>query len=119
MRYEPDLRFYYSPCSVVGTATAYEHLTGKLFPMGSMPQGLKPDGYLPLADEDKYIREFLRVKKKKYFRRNERQTLVVFLREYKGAAAVCVLGHFVFVDNGDYWSFFDNDNDMVVCVWYL
>ena len=118
MRYEPNSKYYCFPCSVVGTGTADEHLTGKDFSI-VIPEGIKPDGYLPLADEDKYIKQFLTVKKKRYFQRKERITLSEFLCNYKGAAAICVLGHFVFVDNGDYWSFFDNDNDMVVCVWYL
>ena len=118
MRHEPNSKYNSLPCSVVGTGTAYEHLTGKEFTI-ALPEGIKPDGYLPLADEDKYIRQFLNVKKMKYFQRKVRIPLAVFLHDYKGAATVCVLGHFVFVENGDYWSFFDNDNDMVVCVWYL
>ena len=118
MRHEPSPKYNCLPCSVVGTGTAYEYLTGKDFPL-TIPEGIKADGYLPLADEDAYIRQFLTVKKKKYFKRNERLTLAQFLRVYNGPAAVCVLGHFLFVDNGDYWSFFDNDSDMVVCIWYL
>ena len=118
MRHEPNPKYHNFPCSVVGTGTAYEYLTGNSFPM-IMPKGIKDNGYLPLADEDAYIRQFLMVKKKKYYQRKDRITLSHFLSDYKGAAAVCVLGHFIFVDNGNYWSFFDNDEDPVVCVWYL
>lgn len=118
MRHEPHQKYNCFPCSVVGTGTAYEYLTGKEFPM-TMPKGINPDGYLPLKDEDAYIRQFLTVKKKKYFQRKERITLSEFLNNNKDAVAVCVLGHFIFVDGSDYWSFFNNECDMVVCAWYL
>ena len=118
MRHEPNPKYHNFPCSVVGTGTAYEYLTGNPFSM-DMPKGIKDNGYLPLSNEDAYIRQFLKVKKKKYYQRKDRITLARFLNDYKGTAAVCVLGHFIFVDNGDYWSFFDNDEDPVVCVWFL
>jgi hypothetical protein len=121
MRHDPDPKFDGLPCSVVGTGTAYEYLTGSYFSTASrnMPYGLKPDGYLSLDLEDKYIRRFLTVKRKKYYKKDERMTLSDFLLGYKGPAAICVLGHFLFAVNGDYWSFFDNELDEVVCVWYL
>lgn len=121
MRYEPDQKFLGLPCSMVGTGCAYEYMTGSYFSTASKnrPAGLQKDGYLPLNMEDKYIRQFLQVKKKKYFKRDERITLAEFLRDYKGPASICVYGHFIFAVDGNYWSFFDNDTDMVVCVWYL
>lgn len=121
MRYEPDQKFYGLPCSVVGTGTAYEYLTGDYFSTAkkNLPTGLKSNGYLSLELEDKYIRRFLTVKRKKYFKKDERMTLSEFIKDYRGPAAVCVLGHFLFAVDGNYWSFFDNDLDKVVCVWYL
>jgi hypothetical protein len=121
MRYEPDPKFNGLPCSVVGTGTAYEYLTGAYFSTApkNMPFGLKSNGYLSLRCEDAYIRRFLTVKRKKYYEQKERVTLGEFLKDYKGPAAICVLGHFLFAANGDYWSFFDNESDKVVCVWYL
>ena len=46
-------------------------------------------------------------------------TLSEFLKDHKEPCGICVLGHFLFAANGDYWSFFDNDQDKVVCVWYF
>jgi len=121
MRYEPDPKFRELPCSMVGTGCAYEYLKGDYFSTArkNYPFGLKPDGYLSLDLEDKYIRQFLSVKKKRYYKKDERITLSEFLKTCKEPAAICVLGHFIFAAGGDYWSFFDNDNDLVVCVWYL
>lgn len=45
--------------------------------------------------------------------------LLQFLSENTNRAAVCVLGHFIYVNGEDYWSFFNNENDPVVCVWYI
>lgn len=121
MRYEPDPKYLELPCSVVGTGCAYEYLTGYQFPLNNktMPYGLKADGYLPLDKEDAYLRKFVQVTKKQYFKRGERPKLKEFLKDNKGPAAVCVYGHFIFAVNGDYWSFFDNDNDEIVQIWYL
>lgn len=121
MRYEPDPKFNGLPCSVVGTGCAYEYLSGDYFSTApkNMPFGLSSDGYLSLKCEDQYIRRFLTVKKKRYFEKNERITLAEFLATNKGPAAICVLGHFIFAVDQDYWSFFDNLTDKVICVWYL
>lgn len=32
---------------------------------------------------------------------------------------VCLLGHYIYIDNDNYYSFFDNDEDEVVCIWWL
>lgn len=121
MRYNPDQKFSGLPCSVVGTGTAYEYMTGDYFSTSprNLPRGLKSDGYLTLEAEDKYIRQFLTVKRKVYVKRDDRITLSEFLKDHKEPCGICVLGHFLFAANGDYWSFFDNDQDKVVCVWYF
>ena len=118
MRIEPDNKYCGYPCSMVGTGTAYEYITGNNFNFES-PEGIYDDGYLPLENENRYIRKYLKVKKRQYFKRNERFPLSKFLQDYKGAACVCVYGHFLFADNGDYYSFFNNDDDPVVCIWFL
>ena len=122
MRFEPDPKYSGLPCSVVGTGCAYEYTTGNYFPLNSKttrPYGIRPDGYLPLDAEDKYIRGFVQVDRKKYYKRGERPLLKDFLATNDKVCAVCVYGHFIFVAKNTYWSFFDNDNDEIVQIWYL
>ena len=69
--------------------------------------------------ENKFIRSFLKIKKKQYFKRTERVSLKEFLEKNTERCCVCVYGHFIYVDGNDYWSFFDNDNDKIVCIWYI
>lgn len=118
MRVTPNSRFFGQPCSYVGTACAYEDYYGKSFP-GGLPDGLKANGYLSLEGENRYLRSWLPVSKKVYFKRGERPLFRDFLRTNTARCCVCVFGHFVYVKGADYWSFFDNEEDEVVCVWYL
>lgn len=84
-----------------------------------MSAKLKADGYLTLNDMNKYIREHINVKKKIYYKRNERITLEEFLADNNEKAIICVLGHYIFVNKQTYYSYFDNISDEVVCVWIL
>ena len=118
MRITPDSKYLRLPCSYVGTGCAYEDYYEIPFP-GDLPDGLKGDGYLTLEAENRYIRQFLPIRKKVYYRRRDRIKLGTFLARNTARCCVCVLGHFVYVNGKDYWSFFDNENDDVVCVWYL
>lgn len=118
MRITPNNKFRGYPCSYVGTGCAYENVTGMTF-ISSLPEGLGKDGFLSLDNMNRFIRKYLRIRKKTYFKRAERVSLKEFLTRFTGRACVCVLGHFVYVSGGDYWSFFDNDDDAVVCVWYI
>ena len=117
-RITPDNKYHGLPCSYVGTGCAYEDVIGEPFP-AELPCGLYDDGYLTLENENKFIRQFLPIKKKQYFKRNERITLRRFLENNNERCCVCVYGHFIYVNGKDYWSFFDNEDDMVVCVWYI
>ena len=118
LRIRPLSKYYNRPCSYVGVGCAYEELgLGDFDP--DLPEGLKDDGYLSLDNANRFVRQFLKVRKKQYFKRSERITLEEFLENNKEKCCICVLGHFIYADNGDYWSFFDNSEDKVVCVWYL
>lgn len=118
MRIEPNAKYQGMPCSYVGTGCAYENIWGEPFRY-PVPENLRNDGYLSLDDANKFIRAHLMVRKKVYFRKNERITLREFLAKNTEACCVCVYGHFIYVNGKDYWSFFDNEDDQVVCVWYL
>lgn len=113
-RIEPNAYLNGYPCSVVAVACA----------LGTMPQKteeymaqLKPDGYATLAVGNKFIRNNLEVKKRVDYKRGQRPKLKDL--HITGKAIVCVYGHLVYVDQETYWSFFDNENDEVVAVWYL
>lgn len=118
MRIEPDSKYHGLPCSYVGTGCAYENYYGKSFEE-PMFENLKDDGWSTLENTNRYIRSLLPIKKKVYYKRNERFTLREFLESNTEKCCVCVYGHFIYVNKQDYWSFFDNEDDKVVCIWYL
>lgn len=118
MRIIPRRKYIGEPCPYVATACAYEDLCKKDY-TEKLPEHLRDDGWSTLDNMNKYVRQVLPVKKKVYYKRNERKTLAEFLIDNDTKCIVCVLGHFIYVNGRDYWSFFENGNDLVVCVWYL
>ena len=117
MRFLPDPKYNELPCSYVGTGCAYEDYYGKQFNV-PMIENLK-NGWSTLNNTDKYVRSLLPVTRKVYYKRDERFTLNDFLKSNDKKCLVCVYGHFIYVNKGDYWSFFPNENDKIVCIWYL
>ncbi|MBR6287094.1 MAG: hypothetical protein IKR18_08945 [Bacteroidaceae bacterium] len=118
MRITPRDKYLYEPCSFVSTGCAYEDITGKTFD-AELPDGLRDNGYLTLDNMNSFIRLFLPVKKKIFFPKGERLTLREYLLANQEKCIICVLGHFLYANRQDYWSYFDNDGDPVVCVWLL
>jgi len=118
MRISPDNKYIGLPCSYVGTGCAYENVFKKPFAV-PMIENLKDDGWSTLENTNKYVRSVLPIKKKIYYKRSERFKLKEFLKTNDVKCLVCVYGHFIYVDSSDYWSFFDNEEDDVVCIWYL
>lgn len=111
-REPPSFLFSTTPCSMVAVGTA----TGSYPPV---PAGLHPDGYLPLAAMNRYVRGLLPVAKSEAFRRGQRPSLKEFLETNTGRAVILVEGHFVFAEGRTYWSFLRNAHDPVVHVWRL
>lgn len=118
MRKIPGKRYEGLPCSYVATGCAYEDLFKRPFP-APLSDELRGDGYLSLEGANRYIRRYLPVRKKVYFRRSERPLLADMLEGNREKACVCLYGHFVYISGDDYWSFFENEKDPVVCIWYL
>lgn len=87
-----------------------------------MPEdiNIKSDGYVTLKDMNKLVRKNFDVTKRLTFKRGERPTLKDFIRDnpYE-TAIICCLGHYLYLQEGTYYSFFNNDNDDVVSVWLL
>jgi hypothetical protein len=74
------------------------------------------DGWMTLKDNNKFVREYLNVRRYKYFKRGERPLLKELVLD---KAIVCVYGHLVYLEGNNYWSFFNNENDEVVAYWEL
>lgn len=118
MRKEPANKYEGLPCSYVTVGCAYENiLDNNLIP--DMPDNIRKDGYLTLYDANRYFRDMLPVCKRVRFKKDERPLLKDFLAANSEKCCICVLGHFVYANADTYWSFFDNDNDEVVNVWYI
>ena len=117
MRYIPEDHLLNTPCSIVAIACAKKDrntLTETKF-----PKELKENGYLDLNSMNKLIRTNIQVKKKQYFKKTERIRLENFLESNTEKCIVCVYGHYMYVNGEDYWSFFPNEKDKIVCIWYL
>lgn len=113
----PATMYRRKPCSVVAVGCALgasqEALDGLTSP------DLRSDGYLPLNGMNDLVRANLRVKRRVNYRRGMRPCLRDFCHSFKGRAVVCVVGHYLYVEGGDYYSFFYNGNDEVVSAWIL
>lgn len=112
-RITPPQKFEGVPCSIVAVVCA---LKGNVY-VGDYVQNLKRDGYATLTVANRFIRANLPIKRRVDFKRGERPLLKDL--HFDGTAIVCVLGHYIFLDHEDYWSFFDNEDDEVVTVWEI
>lgn len=136
MRYIPTEWLQGAPCSVVAMACAdyartkewrpqydeyfSKELDGTGYPSHSGRHAAgKACGYLSLDGFNRLVRAHFPVQKKVYYNRANRVLLKDYLTMLDQAALICVKGHFIYADKKDYWSFFDNANDPVVCVWLL
>lgn len=122
-RIEPSIELRREPCSFVAVSCAWRDACQEPFRMWHAA-GVREDGYLSLNDMNRYLRgifnqEGAKIVKKTAFKRGERPKLESFLAGNKDRYIVCVLGHYVYANGEKYWSFFDNDNDDVVCVWKI
>lgn len=79
------------------------------------------NGYLKLADMNRALKWLMRVQEYRYFKKTERIKLeqLAFLVNPSGKAIICVKGHFIYANKDTYYSYFDNDNDEIVAIWYL
>ena len=117
-RNTPSDKYNGMPCSYVGTGCAYEDFYCKPF-LEELPDALKDDGYLSLDAANSFIRKHLPIRKKTYYKRSERPLLKVFLTGNTKKYLICVYGHFIYANGEYYWSFFNNENDQVVCTWEI
>lgn len=117
-RIVPGRIFAGEPCSVVAVGCALNVKSQAAVEALKSPL-LHSDGYLSLDGMNRLIRANMRIKKRTNFARGARPCLRDFCHEFKGRAIVCVKGHFVYVENGDYYSFLKNGSDEVITVWEI
>ncbi len=115
-RITPRPMYHGLPCSLVAVGCAAGEQNGKII---EKAKGLTSSGYLSLDDMNRYIRSILPVQNKVYYKRYERVLLKNFLQGNQRKAIICLLGHYIYVEGENYWSFFKNEMDPVVCVWWL
>lgn len=107
------------PCSVVSAGCSLG-ITDLSALSALVSDDLHNDGYLSLDGMNKLIRGNQKVRRCDYYKRGNRPSLLEWASSHAGARAViCLLGHFIYFDGEDYHSFFENDYDPVVKVWYL
>ena len=114
----PDNVYLDLPCSMVAVGCALK-TTDKAVVRGLKSEFLKSDGYLSLDGMNRLVRAHMAVIRRENFKRGERPNLRDFCHSYSGRAILCLLGHFVYVEGGNYYSFFFNGDDPVVAAWYL
>ena len=119
MRIMPEEKYEGVPSSQVAIGCAYENVFDKNLSHTIEVRLKNTEGYATLEETNKSIRANLPISKRIYYRKAERISLSDFLKNNKEKCIVCVLGHYIFVDGKDYYSYFDNDSDVVVCVWYI
>lgn len=103
------------PCSILALGLAIAQAKLKVDEIG-----IKVDksGYCQLRNIDEAIKIHFKVEQYRYYRDNARKKLGEFI-EFPGQYIVCVKGHYIYVDGENYYSFFDNSEDMVVAYWKL
>jgi hypothetical protein len=107
------------PCSAVAVGCA-KGTTRRSDVKALCSPELKDDGYLSLKGMNALVRANLEVTKQVKFKRGERPLLREYAKQIKGQkAVVCVLGHYVYFDGKDYWSYFWNGGDEVISAWLV
>lgn len=117
-RHNPPEIYRGLPCSTVAVGTACGVTTEDAL-SGLVSVSLRWDGYLSLDAMNRLVRANCPVKRRRDFKRGQRPTLAQYVHANQKKAVVCVKGHFLYTDGKDYYSFFWNGQDEVVCVWEL
>lgn len=118
MQITPNERFNGKPCSMVALYYAYRNVYKQNISVEEIVKA-RPDGYLALSKMNMYINLLFHVKNAKQYGKNKRFFLKELLQNNDKKLIVCLLGHYIFVDGKNYFSYFCNDYDKVVKVWVL
>lgn len=118
MQIIPNERFNGMPCSMVALYYAYKNIYNQRIAVNEIIK-TRPDGYLALAKMNNYINMFFKVKKAQQYGSAKSFTLKEFLQTNDKKAILCLLGHYIYVDGKNYFSFFNNLYDKIVKIWYV
>lgn len=118
MQIIPSERFKGMPCSMVAMYYAYKDIYKQYIKVDEIIR-TRQDGYLALSKMNTYANLLFKVKKAQQYGSTKRFCLKEFLKSNDKKCVVCVLGHYIYVDGKDYYSFFNNENDKVVKIWYV
>ena len=118
MRYNPSANLYNTPCSIVALDTAYRDIYNEFIAIDEIVR-TRPDGYLALSKMQVYIKLLFKVKKSIQYTKKDRFKLKEFLQNNDKKCIICLLGHYIYVDGKNYYSFFQNLEDEVVKIWYV
>ena len=118
MQITPNERFSGKPCSMIALYYAYRQIYKQNIAVEEIVR-TRPDGYLALSKMNMYINLLFHVKKAKQYGSSKRFALKEFIQSNDKQCIVCVLGHYIFVDGKNYFSFFNNDYSKVVKIWEL
>lgn len=113
----PDVMYLRKPCSVVAVGCALRASSDALTALTS--PDLKSNGFLYLGAMNRLIRAHMDVRQRVNYKRGDRPTLREFCHAFSGRAILLVNAHYVYVENGDYYSFFYNGKDEVISAWIL
>ena len=118
MQIIPNERFNSMPCSMVAMYYAYKDIYKQYIKIDEIVR-TRQDGYLALSKMNTYANLLFKVKKAQQYGSTKRFTLKEFLKSNDKKCVVSLLGHYIYVDGKDYYSFFNNENDKVVKIWYV
>jgi len=118
MKITPSERFNGIPCSMVALYYAYKTIYNQRIAVEEIIR-TRPDGYLALSKMNNYINMFFKVKKAQQYGSTKRFSLDEFLKTNDKKCMVCLEGHYIYVDGKNYFSFFNNEKDKVVKIWYV
>ena len=121
----PARFFENRPCSVVAINCAlkdFGKIDDDLTDLSDIVE-INENGYLSIANMDKVVKHFFTTAKKRYFGKKDRISLFSHHWYYdtfaNKRAIVCVEGHYLYITNYNYYSYFNNTNDLVVAIWFL
>ena len=119
MRIIPELKDNKIPPYYIGVVNAYEDIYKNEFLQSiyTMPIILSDTRYL--SDANRYIRSVLSIKKRQIIKKEEQILLKTFLLENTSKCLVYINDYLIYVTEKDYYSFFDNENDYILGIWYI
>jgi len=118
MQIIPNERFNNYPCSMVALYYAYRDIYKQRIAIEEIVK-TRPDGYLALSKMNMYCNLLFHVKKATQYGSSKRFALKEFLKTNDKKCIICLLGHYIYCDGKDYYSFFDNEYCKIVKIWEL